>query len=259
MNIEHFKNIVSRLPSGRAWRGKIQRIILKVIADKIATITDELKAMTAIKEILLGFSFDKSVILNDDLYTLGSEFSMLGPQEELESGNITIWEFILDLEGIGTAEERLNAIIAALTNSGAISPNAVQDVLQDSGFDVYVHRNGGSDLLGPRVTLGANTNLNGLIGAGVQEVRLAGEADIIDPDIIDTELCVNFIDSAKDESKYRPNFTTDPRRWEFCFFIGGAAFLSRADVPAARKTAFRELILRSKPAGLWAVLLIDYI
>ena len=91
------------------------------------------------------------------------------------------------------------------------------------------------------------------------DVRLAIDTDgNADPDIPGSELCINFIDSDIDESKYRSNLTTDQKRWEYCFFIGGETFPDFAVVDGEKKETFRELILKSKPAGMWAVLLINY-
>ncbi len=257
--IDHFGAIIARLPTGRAWRGRVQRAILKVIADKIKDITDELIVISKIKFLLFGEEIDEQVRLNDELYTLFSSFAMLGPQTVL-TGKLTIWEFILDLLGVGTVEDRINAIISALINGGKISLIALETALQDSGFDVYVHRNTSTELVsGGKVTLSDTTNLKGLIGGSGLEVRLVSETGIIDPDIVDTELCVNFIDSDKDESKYRTKLSSDPRRWEYTFFIGGETKMDRANVELSRKAAFRELILKTKPMAMWAVLLIDYV
>lgn len=255
MSIKHYNSIISRLPTGRVWRDKIQRVILKVIADKIQGITDELIIISKIRFLLFGEEIDESVQLNDELYTLFSTFAMLGPQTAL-TGKLTIWEFILDLLGVGTVEDRIKAIISALINAGKISLIALQTALRDSGFDVYVHRNATMHY-GSKVTFGETLNFLGEIGSG-EEVRFVTEVGIIDPDI-DAELCVNFIDSDKDESLYRTKLSNDPRRWEYTFFVGGETFLFNANVELTRKAAFRELILKTKPMGMWAVLLIDYI
>ncbi len=258
-SISHSNAILARLPTGRAWRGRIQRAIIKVIAEMIQQITDELILITKIKFLLFGGEIDETVRLNDELYTLFSSFAMLGPQTSL-TGKLVIWEFILDLLGVGTVEDRIKAIISALINAGKISKSALEIALQDSGFNVYVHRNISTELIsGAKVTLSTTTILKGIVGGSGLEVRLASETGIIDPDIVDTELCVNFIDSDKDETKYRPNLSLDPRRWEYTFFVGGPVKLTRANVELSRKAAFRELILKTKPLGMWAVLLIDYV
>ena len=100
-------------------------------------------------------------------------------------------------------------------------------------------------------------NLGGTIGS--LDVRLTYGAQVIDPDIPGSTLCVNFIDEDKDETKYRANLTSDVQRWEYTFFIGGETKLTFADVEEYRKDIFREIILKTKPCGMWAVLLINYI
>lgn len=259
ISINHYSSIIARLPTGRAWRGQIMRAILKVIADKIQGITDELIIISKIKFLLFGEEIDETVRLNDELYTLFSTYAMIGPQTSL-TGKLVIWEFILDLLGVGTIEDRIKAIISALINAGKISLIALEKALQDSGYDVYVHRNASVELVsGSKVTFNDTINFKGIIGDSGKEVRFVSEEGIIDPDIPDTELCVNFIDSDKDELKYRTKLSSDPRRWEYTFFIGGEIKLDRANVELSRKAAFRELILETKPMGMWAVLLIDYI
>jgi len=52
MSIKHFNAIVSRLATGRAWRGQVQKAVLKVIADEIQGITDELILISKIRRLL---------------------------------------------------------------------------------------------------------------------------------------------------------------------------------------------------------------
>ena len=258
MSIKHFNAIVSRLATGRAWRGQVQKAVLKVIADEIQGITDELILISKIRFIIEESEILDQVRLNDGLYTLGSTNAMLGAQSALE-GKVTIWEWILDLLSVGTVEERLNTIIATLVNVGNISLSALQNTLQDAGFDVYVHCNANeSSVLG--VTYSESTYFGGTIDSDISLVRYVdGLSSVGYPNKMIHEVCVNYIDAAKDGAKYDGNFTNDPRRWEFTFFIGGSTKLTRANVDAERKSAFRELILRSKPMGMWALLLIDYV
>lgn len=258
MSIDHFKPIINRLSTGRAWRGPGQRAILKVIADMIQIISDELIEISKIKLVLGGVVTDETMQLNDDLHTLGSTFAMLGDQTS-NSGELSIWEIILDLLGLGTDDERLQAIISALISSGSISLLAVQTSLLEAGFDVYLHANSSTGGTVSPITYGTINVYGGLVGSGPDVLQYAAQSTVVNPDFSNTEVCVNYVDAVKDESKYRTNFTNDSRRWEYAFFIGGAGWLSRSNVAIARKDEFRELILRLKPAGMWAVLLIDYV
>lgn len=255
--IKHFENLIARLPTGRAWRGKGQRSILKVIADKIKEITDELLIIRNVELFLVRETDDITFTLGNDIHSLGSEGAILGIRTTSDR-QLSIWEYILSLLGQGTNEERLEAIVQALTTAGKISKSALEIVLQANGFDVYVHSNDGKITASDVVTLGYGSTLFGTLEDGT-DVRLAIDTDgNSDPDIPGSELCVNFIDSTIDESKYRTKLTTDQRRWEYCFFIGGETFPDFAGVYANRKEEFRELILKSKPAGMWAVLLVNY-
>ncbi len=258
IDIKHELNMLSRYATGRDWKGQLQRSLVKMAAEKIKGITDELQAYAIISDLLIGTEIDTTVLLNDELYTVGSTGAMLGNQTETEGGRLSVWEFILDLPGVGTLQERLDAIVSALINSGSISMFALENALQNAGFDVYVHKNTSNILFsGEKVTLSMTNNLGGKVGA--LDVRLTYGSEVVDPDIVNSTLCVNFIDETKDETKYRSNITLDERRWEYAFFIGGETKLSFANVEEYRKDIFREIILKTKPCGMWAVLLINYI
>ena len=105
-----------------------------------------------------------------------------------------------------------------------------------------------------------NTFYNSTLDSDGSLVRFSGFGDdtVIDPSTLSAELCVNYVDANTDATKYGGNFTSDPRRWAYTFLIGGATKGTTANVDAERKSAFRELILRSKPMGMWALLLINY-
>ena len=257
-SINHYNSLISRLGTGREWRGKVIRKVLEVISEQIQGITDELIIIATVESILFGEDFDVSTLLNDEMYTLGSENAMIGEQTEGE-GRLSIWEFILDLLPLGTIEERLNAIIQAIINAGSISLIALQNTLQDNGFGVYVYRNGGDNAPGSIITLSPTTNHGGIVGLGGPLVRCAGGFPAIDPETVDHELCANYIDVNDDLFYYGSGYTDDPRRWRYGFFIGGENYLERAEVTIDRKAIFRELILKCKPGSMWALLLIDYV
>ena len=69
ISINHYESIINRLPTCRAWRGEVLRIILKVIADQITGITDELIVMSKIKNMILGEDVDLTTLLNGILYS----------------------------------------------------------------------------------------------------------------------------------------------------------------------------------------------
>lgn len=129
----------------------------------------------------------------------------------------------------------------------------LQGQLRAAGFDVYVYENrfwDGADWVTktPAEILGLTTSV-AILGA-----FSLGEAELAETWASGgVTLCVNYIDETRDAL-----FTIPATNYTGTFFIAGATIDAFADIPAARKDEFRQLLISIKRAELAAFLFVNY-
>lgn len=173
--------------------------------------------------------------------------SILPDNDDFSAEDAIRWESFLGLisnPDIALTDRKL-AIIRKMNHPGTIptrqSAGYLQDQLQASGFNVFVHENI------------PETQIQG-ISSGWEIVEFGpfqfGQVQF--GQSVFQNKVVNHINQIKDI-----NFIsgTDYRS---VFFIGGEIFNTVADVDFSRKNEFRQLILRIKPAQTVGYLLINY-
>lgn len=172
------------------------------------------------------------------------------------------------LWGSGTEEDRRKANAAAWKATGGQSPRYLQDVLQEAGFDVYVHEWWEPPDVAPRTPRDPRDYVGPVL-----EGRVQAKADS-DP----AQVCARadntpgqpqanawlagdplyFANLLGNPTK-PPPIPDDPSTWPYFVYVGGETFPEHAEVPAARREEFRELLLRLFPEDLWIVTLVNYV
>jgi hypothetical protein len=199
-------------------------------------------------------------------------------------------EFGLNPLDTATEEERRQSLLTTKTsNDGNGSNDFVETQLRDAGFDVYVHDN--NPPVDPDIFLEQNFRMvaNGPAAFAGNDEALAGE--------IGGELLVNgaqytqepaYIMQANGSIAYAGNddaiagrydalsripveytVPADSGYWGLIFFVGGQATrdpitgeitaIASAEVPVARRSELRTLILRFKPLHSWCALIVNYV
>lgn len=130
----------------------------------------------------------------------------------------------------------------------------IEEQLRLAGFDVRVYPNrfwDGSAWITktPGEILGIYAGSADLDGFELDELEL--DETWADDDIT---LCMNYLEEEKDA-----DFFISEDGWMSTFYIAGATVDAFADVPEARKTEFRQLILKLKAAQMCAVLFVNYV
>lgn len=183
------------------------------------------------------------------------------------------WEHQFGLFVRGTEATRRQALTGAWQATGGQSPRYLQDVLQASGFDLYVHEwwSSGPD---PWVARDPRDHTNQpLIGtvqcadtaaAMVAGDRLAvcGETTWGNPNGPPCDgFLVNETHYLVNENLTRrppPPVPDDPAYWPFFVYIGAETFPDIATIPAERRFELEQLLLQLFPTEQWIVLLIDF-
>jgi len=154
--------------------------------------------------------------------------------------------------GERTEAQRRQVLAAAWRATGGQSRHYLEEVLQANGFDVYLHNwwdpadetpHALTDLT-PRNPVAFVTPAFG--GMGEDYMQMGEPAANQGEYTAETALRVYDI-------------PLDPAQWHYIFYVGGATFGEAADLPAARREEFETLVLKHKPAHLWAAALINYI
>lgn len=133
-------------------------------------------------------------------------------------------------------------------------PAFIQAQLQAAGFNVYVYRNKFSDGMGgwitktPQDILGISTGYATLGGFSLGEANLG--STWADDGI---SIVHNYIEESLDEG------AVDGSNYNCTFFIAGATVDSFADVSAARKIEFRQLLLKLKAQHMVGIMFINYV
>ena len=192
-----------------------------------------------------------------------------------------------------TDAERRETLEAQWMRGGGLGPDALQEVLQSAGFDLYVHEawhfTPAKAIRNPHLWLiDADTSIVYVAECG-EAVAECGEptalcGDTSTPtgillvnkilqrsvDHIEAVICGEAAaacgepaslcgDNSGFTSEFKPYILpNDPDRWPFFWYIGGVGFGDMVTVPITRKSELETLILKIGPTHLWAGLFVSY-
>lgn len=184
-------------------------------------------------------------------------YAILPDNSSFTADDATDWEVRLGMisnPNVSLADRKL-AILRKMNHPGKILARQnyryLQAQLQAAGFDVYVYENRTPDGMGGYTTLNPIT-VSGGVGVFIRRFGMY-RFGMFRFGPYYRNIIANYIDEATD--------------WQFdigsnlrsTFFIGGNTLGTFADVPAARKDEFRQLILRIKPVQTIGYLLVNYV
>ena len=209
---------------------------------------------------------------------------------------LSLWEdqFALPETGL-TEQERRDRLDATWKALGGQAPRYLQDTLQAAGFDVYVHEWWdpiNEPPVGVQVCVPArNPHLYLTGGApGVGLLMFDGGADSQDGDTVSQDgststpvgyplvnkvVTQGFIsdgnpemqdgDAQAQDGAIVNDFVfktyilpTDPDKYHYFLYIGGATFPDQAAIPLSRRDEFEDLCLKICPLQLWLGILVTY-
>ena len=213
----------------------------------------------------------------------------------MESEVIPDWEeqFALTADTGLTDAERRERLDARWKATGSLSPRHFEDVLRNSGFDVYVHEwwapgtenpNGCTVPRDPNQYLNPTYSVTGIEDGGVNaedggvnaedgavgkgylltNVQASSAAAYLarcgqtnmrsgDP----TARCNYFEDVIR--TIEIPALPTDSTKYPYFVYVGGETFPDQASVPVARRAEFENLLLKYAPAHIWVGVLVTYV
>lgn len=177
------------------------------------------------------------------------------------------WEAEFALLPAGTEDERRARLAAAWRAIGGQSPRYLQDILQEAGFDVYLHEpfevgGGGEKIQRDPFDFLSNTPdlikgyllVNNIVESKQVRLITAGSANAI----AGNPSAVAGATSGVDYTIKQYDIPVDSEEWPYIGYIGAAVFPARAVVSADRKAEFETLILKYFPRQLWLGILVDY-
>lgn len=168
---------------------------------------------------------------------------------------LELWEQQWGLRGDGTDADRRKRLAAAWSASGGQDPRYLQDLVQQAGFDLYIHEWWSSEdpfvARDPRVH--TNQPLIGTVQCG-EPLAQCGEP---------TALCNRFL---ANDTKYLvnddltrnapPPVPDDPATWPFFLYFGAQTLGDDAPIQMNRRGDLEQLLLSVCPAQQWIVLAI---
>lgn len=227
------------------------------------------KAWSITKKKKLRDFFDGLTGTPDDVRSFYDDiFLDIFPETTRE---IEYWEnqFGITPSPCNSTSQRRQALISAWKAQGGQSPRYIQDTLQNSGFDVYIHEwwepgteppLGSHSCATPRdpgfwVNSGGTLLVNKILVITPDYIPLCGEAEAEcgEPNAG----CGNYFDFINSYVEY--TVPTDQSKWPYFFYLGGATFGTFADIPLCKKEEFERFVLKIKPTQTWVVLLVNYI
>ena len=229
-------------------------------------------AWTIVIEKLLRRFFAAMASIPTNVETfVDSVFADIDPQRTRE---LDAWErqFGLDPAGL-TEQERRTRYDGAWKATGGQSPNYIQSVLQNAGFNVFVHewfepvpgRPGGGSVNND-VTPVARIPSVYLSGADPNYLGQDGEADMQDGEVAAQDgnqtnppgyLLVNkIVDNNGDPVEYAVPVL--PAQFPYVLYVGGETFPDVASVPINRREEFENLCLKICPTEQWIGVLVSY-
>lgn len=217
------------LPTGRAWRLVIDRLLRKFF-EGLA-----LGVPTLAKQALDDVSDDLRPATTRALPEWLDQFGVVpGSDEDTQRQQLT----------------------AAWLAKGGQSPRYIQDTLQAAGFDVYVHQwwVPGSDPLEVRDPHDYTDSPRiGSIQCGDSPEGICGDTDALCDDFLTNE--VNYLVNKDLTPRVPPPLPTDPDRWRHFIYVGGETFGTNAVIDPDRQDEFERLVLQLRPTHAWVVLL----
>lgn len=216
-------------------------------------------------------------------------FLDLFPQTTRE---LEAWELQWGLRpGSLTEQERRDRLDARWKALGGQSPRYIQDTLQGAGFDVYVHEwwepaTNPPDPRNPLLVLGDGSEV--VTSLAGEPFMQCGEPDALCgflevrpgyPLVNKISRSVRRYSSVAGASYMvagnsravagtLSGFIIQPKQyqipqdvdaWPYFLYIGGETFPDVAQVPAARRDEFEELMLKICPAQQWLGVLVEYV
>jgi len=153
--------------------------------------------------------------------------------------------------------QQLAGIAYAVPGGGSLDD--LQDALTAAGFDATVYAN--DPIIDPSLVISDSDLLvNG------ENIETQGPAYLMQAGGAYTAGNTNAVAGyfqAMTTTTVDYKIPTDPRRWNFIFFIGGTrpvpTTINPALIPAERRMAFEKIILKYKPDHSWAGLVVTYI
>jgi len=236
--------------------------------------------------------FEGLTVIGDDLKAFIDDVYMdLFPQSTRE---LAEWETQFNLQNASnlTEQQRRDRLAATWAATGGQSPSYLQNLLQDNGFDVYVHEWWEPPDEQPRTVRNPNLYINASIdpvyitemgevlaemgevsmemgetnGLGyllVNKVTTAERNYLTEMGDTDTEMgeaamemgeFTGFIFKLKDYV-----IPADPSKWGYFVYVGGQTFPDFATLPAERRNEFETLLLKYFPGHLWIGVLVSYV
>ena len=240
--INIFKHL---LPTGRAWSITADKNLRKFFDSLVSTVQDPR-------------DFADKIFL--DIFPLTTRF-------------LSEWETQFGLSNVRLSDSaRRSRLDAAWKNSGGQSPGYIQQLLQDNGFDVYVHdwwvpgteppigTVGAADPRNPFLVLNPEYSVT-LPGVDCGEALAAcgesfAECGNGPVGLVGYPLVNKFIYDS-DEIGY--TIPVDSTKWPFFMYVGGLNYGEIAEIPAIRRFEFEELLLRTRPSQLWIGVIVRYV
>ncbi len=260
-----FDLIVSLLPRARAWR--------------ITTNKRLRQFWQAIADVVVGVR-NYADLFYDDIF----------PQK---TRDIDAWEEHFGLfYPRATEQERRDRLAVTWAAQGGQSPRYIQDILQDNGFDVYVHEwwvpgtqppiprnpfaylDDGSGTVVP-LSVAGNPNMiaGGLNAIAGSTAANAGGYPLVNK-IIVAEISASITAGAAQAVAGNENMvagrllvaylpkqytiSNDASKYPYFLYIGAQIFPNRATIDVTRRNEFEALCLKICPAQQWLGMLVDY-
>jgi len=153
--------------------------------------------------------------------------------------------------------QQLHSVAYAKPGTG--SADDLQDALIAAGFVCQVHEN--DPIVDPALIISdADLLVNGdLVEDQFPALLFQCGGPFVTGNV--NAVLGYFRDMDRDLVEY--HIPTDPRRWNYIFFVGGnrtgPTTIVPADIPAERTETFKKIILKYKPLHSWAGLVVNYV
>lgn len=155
------------------------------------------------------------------------------------------------------AERRAALHARWLMLRGGQGPDYIQEILQLAGFPVWLHEFWDPDTFAVRDPRPLVTSAHiGRVQCGNQ-IAYCGHA--LAQCSHDEVAGANYLVNKTLTSEPRPPIPDAPEEWEGIVYVGGETFPAHAEIPAARRDEFEDLLLQLVPQEKWIVLLVDYV